>query len=120
MQYLPWPAINTPCAGKPARKKHAPKPAANTTNKTKKAQPTQTIEIPGGQGDTFKIYLIHEDEWAEELVTHMDEGLSSWESAGEHLFSLATRCGAQDSQETMTLSAPSPSITQMASAAVLA
>ena len=57
------------------------------TNKTKEGQPTQSIEIPGGQGATFKIDLLHEDEWAEELVTHMDEGFNSWEEAGEHLFS---------------------------------
>jgi hypothetical protein len=57
------------------------------TSKTKEGQPTQSIEIPGGQGATFKIDLLHEDEWAEELVTHMDEGFSSWEEAGEHLLS---------------------------------
>jgi hypothetical protein len=87
MQHLPWPATDTPCAGKPARKKHAPKPIAKTTNKIKEVQPTQSIEIPGGQGDTLKIDLLHQDEWAEELVTHMDEGFNSWEEAGEHLFS---------------------------------
>jgi hypothetical protein len=57
------------------------------TNKTKEGQPTQSIERPGGQGATFKIDLLHEDEWAEELVTHMDEGFNSWEEAGEHLVS---------------------------------
>ena len=56
-------------------------------NKTSDVQPTQTIEIPGGRGDTFEIDLLHEDEWAEEIVTHMDKGFNSWEDAGTHLFS---------------------------------
>jgi hypothetical protein len=56
------PVPTTPCAGKPARKKHAPKPAAAKTSKPSNAQPTQTIELPGGQGDTFEIDLLHEGE----------------------------------------------------------
>ena len=68
-------------------KKHAPAPAAAKSSKPSNAQLTQTIEISGGQGDTFEIDLLHEDEWAEELVTHMDKGFDSWEDAGTHLFS---------------------------------
>jgi hypothetical protein len=79
------PISTTPCAGKPARNKHAPRPAAARTCKPSsntQPQPTQTIEIPGGQGDTFEIDLLHEDEWTKELVTHMDKGFNSWEDAG--------------------------------------